>query len=61
MVTTREADHTRARALWVLRQVGLVVVAVFLYFRVRGLTEASSTVAVKHARRHCVARATSRD
>jgi hypothetical protein len=50
MVTTREADHTRARALWVLRQVGLVVVAVFLYFRVRGLTEASSTVAVKHAR-----------
>ena len=37
------------QALWVLRQVGAVVLGVFIYFRVRGLTSANPDVALDHA------------
>ena len=49
MVTTRRASQAQARALWILRQTSYVVIAVFLYFRVRGLTEGSSALAAQHA------------
>jgi hypothetical protein len=37
-------------ALWVLGQAALVATGIFVYFRVRGLTEGSEDVAVRHAR-----------
>ena len=40
----------RSRLLWAAGQVGLVALGVFLYFRIRGLTESSPEVAVAHAR-----------
>jgi membrane-associated phospholipid phosphatase len=39
----------RSRLLWTAGQVGLVALGVFLYFRIRGLTESSPEVAVAHA------------
>ena len=43
------ARLTSSRAAWVLGQAGLVTLGVFVYFRVRGLTEGSVSVAVAHA------------
>jgi membrane-associated phospholipid phosphatase len=40
---------TRRRVLWVAQQAGWVLLAIFVYFRVRGLTEASTEEAVDHA------------
>lgn len=40
----------RSRLPWVAGQVGLVALGVFLYFRIRGLTEGSPEIAVAHAR-----------
>lgn len=37
------------QALWVLRQFGAVLLGVFVYFRVRGLTSANPSVALDHA------------
>lgn len=37
------------QALWVLRQVAAVVLGVFIYFRVRGLTSGKPDVALEHA------------
>jgi membrane-associated phospholipid phosphatase len=37
------------QALWVLRQFGAVLLGVFVYFRVRGLTSAKPRVALDHA------------
>ena len=37
------------QALWVLRQFGAVLLGVFIYFRVRGLTSANPSVALDHA------------
>jgi hypothetical protein len=37
------------QALWVLRQFGAVLLGVFVYFRVRGLTSARPSVALDHA------------
>ena len=37
------------QAWWVLRQVCAVVLGVFVYFRVRGLTVARPSVALRHA------------
>lgn len=37
------------QALWVLRQFGAVLLGVFVYFRVRGLTAAKPSVALDHA------------
>lgn len=42
-------EAPRATALWVLGQAGLVVALVFVYFRVRGLTEGSTADAVANA------------
>ncbi len=39
----------RRRLLWTLGQVGLVVLGVFVYFRIRGLTQTSPGVAHAHA------------
>ena len=39
----------RSRLLWILRQTGWMALGVFIYFRVRGLTESSADVAVDHA------------
>lgn len=44
-----DTDQVLARLRWVLGQAGLVVIAVFVYFRVRGLTESSADVARRHA------------
>ncbi len=41
--------HLSRNALWVLRQVGAVVLGIFIYFRVRGLTAAKPSVALDHA------------
>jgi hypothetical protein len=43
--TERVLPHVR----WVLGQAGLVLVGVFVYFRVRGLTQGSTDVALEHA------------
>lgn len=40
---------TKARLLWVGQQAGLVALGVFVYFRVRNLTEGSRAAAVEHA------------
>jgi len=37
------------QALWVLRQFGAVLLGVFIYFRVRGLTSGKPSVALDHA------------
>jgi membrane-associated phospholipid phosphatase len=43
------SSTTRARVLWVLGQAGLVLLGVFLYFRIRGLNEGSREVALAHS------------
>ena len=50
MTTSRTARLLAGPALWVLGQAALVATGVFVYFRVRGLTEGSEDVAVRHAR-----------
>jgi hypothetical protein len=40
----------RARLLWAVGQAGIVLLAVFVYFRIRGLTETSIGEAQAHAR-----------
>lgn len=47
-VSRRAALKTRLP--WITGQVGLVALGVFLYFRIRGLTEGSPEVALAHAR-----------
>ena len=49
MDLSRGTRLARSRPAWVLSQVGLVTLGVFVYFRVRGLTEGSVDVAVAHA------------
>ncbi|WP_246142847.1 phosphatase PAP2 family protein [Nocardioides rubriscoriae] len=44
------ATDLRARLVYVLGQVGVVVAGIFVYFRVRGLTEGSVDQAQDHAR-----------
>jgi hypothetical protein len=39
----------RASTLWILGQAGLVMLLVFIYFEVRGLTEGSRAHAFAHA------------
>lgn len=46
----RRADPRRGRVGFILWQAGLVALGVFVYFRVRGLTEGSVGVAHEHAR-----------
>lgn len=46
---TSHGSALRARVLWVLGQAGIVLLGVFFYFRVRGLTEGSPEVAIAHA------------
>ncbi|HUR13426.1 MAG TPA: phosphatase PAP2 family protein [Mycobacteriales bacterium] len=41
--------HMPRQAYWVLRQVGAVLLGVFVYFRVRGLTVADKASAIDHA------------
>ena len=50
MTTSRTARLLAGPALWVLGQAALVATGIFVYFRVRGLTEGSEDVAVRHAR-----------
>jgi membrane-associated phospholipid phosphatase len=45
----RGARRVGSRAAWVLSQAGWVALGIFVYFRVRGLTEGSVDVAVGHA------------
>jgi membrane-associated phospholipid phosphatase len=49
-----DAERAKARLVYVLGQVALVAFAVFVYFRVRGLTESSADLAHEHAE-HIVA------
>jgi hypothetical protein len=44
-----ETDQVLAHVRWVLGQAGLVAIGVFVYFRVRGLTDSSVDVATDHA------------
>jgi membrane-associated phospholipid phosphatase len=50
MDIARGTRLARSRPAWVLGQAALVSLGVFVYFRVRGLTEGSEDVAVTHAR-----------
>jgi hypothetical protein len=54
MYVQRSPSLVRTRLPWVLGQAGLVVLSVFIYFRIRGLTVLSVDVAVTHAH-HIVA------
>jgi len=49
MTTSRTARLLAGPVLWVLGQAALVAAGIFVYFRVRGLTEGSEDVAVRHA------------
>jgi membrane-associated phospholipid phosphatase len=49
MDLSRGTRLARSRPAWVLSQAGLVTLGVFVYFRVRGLTEGAVDVAVAHA------------
>ncbi|MET1058309.1 MAG: phosphatase PAP2 family protein [Nocardioides sp.] len=49
MDLSRGTRLARSRVAWVAGQAGLVTLGVFVYFRVRGLTEGSADVAVAHA------------
>ena len=49
MDLSRGIRLAHSRAAWVAGQAGLVTLGVFVYFRVRGLTEGSASVAVSHA------------
>jgi membrane-associated phospholipid phosphatase len=42
-------DSRRRRVLWVLGQAGFVVLCIYLYFRIRNITEGSSDTAIAHA------------
>jgi membrane-associated phospholipid phosphatase len=42
-------DNGRRRMLWVLGQAAFVVFCIYLYFRIRNITEGSRDVAVEHA------------
>ena len=50
MDLSRGARLAGSRAVWVLGQAGLVTLGIFVYFRVRGLTEGAVDTAVAHAR-----------
>ena len=49
MLMPRAAVTEHRRALWVLEQVGIVLLGIFCYFQVRGLTAATPSFAVDHA------------
>lgn len=49
MLMPRAALRRHRRVRWVLTQTLIVLVAVFCYFQVRGLTNADPTVAIRHA------------
>lgn len=48
-MTEQGRQAGRARLLWIGRQAVLVVLGVYVYFQIRGLTEGSHEVAVAHA------------
>jgi PAP2 superfamily protein len=50
MLKLRSSAITRTHALWIVQQAGLVLLAVFVYFGVRGLTAGSYDVALSHSR-----------
>ncbi len=50
MLMPRAAVLEHRRVRWVLEQVAIVLLGVYFYFQVRGLTAASRSVAVGHAR-----------
>lgn len=49
MERSRAMGLLRQRLPWILKQAGLVVLGIFFYFRIRGLTESSRDTAVAHA------------
>lgn len=49
MDSSRGVELARQRLPWILEQAGFVVLGVFFYFGVRGLTESSTDIAVEHA------------
>ena len=49
MDLSRGARLAGSRAVWVLGQAGLVTLGIFVYFRVRGLTQGAVDTAVAHA------------
>jgi membrane-associated phospholipid phosphatase len=50
MLRPAPRDSRRARVLWTLGQAAFVVLCIYLYFRIRNITEGSYDVAVAHAR-----------
>jgi len=50
MLKLRSSAITRTHALWIVQQAGLVLLAIFVYFSVRGLTAGSYDVALAHSR-----------
>lgn len=49
MDRSRASPWARANLPWIAGQVGIVVLGAFIYFRVRGLTDSATSVAVAHA------------
>jgi hypothetical protein len=50
MYVQRTSKVVRAKLLWTLGQAALVALAIFVYFRIRGLTESSAAEARAHGR-----------
>jgi hypothetical protein len=50
MLRLRGSTTSRTHTLWILEQAGLVLLGVFVYFGVRGLTAGSYDVALAHSR-----------
>jgi len=46
---SRASPWARDRLRWIAEQVAIVLLGAFIYFRVRGLTDSATTVAVDHA------------
>src|SRR5690348_6235031 len=49
MDLSRASPWARTSLPWISEQVGIVVLGAFIYFRVRGLTDSATNVAVEHA------------
>src|SRR3712207_1195411 len=49
MLVSRRRDSRRVQLLWMVGQALFVVFCIYLYFRIRNITEGSRAVAVEHA------------
>ncbi len=49
MLVSRRRDSRRVQLIWMVGQALFVVLCIYLYFRIRNITEGSRAVAVEHA------------